>query len=520
VRSSPDDSDPVRGDESPILEVRGVSKTFPGVRALADVDFDLLPGEVHALVGENGAGKSTLIKILAGALRPDTGGQILLRGAPVSLASPRAAMQLGISAVHQEFTYCPDLDVAENLFMGHSLPETRLRLVNWTETHRRARELISRLGTTLDVTVPMRQLSASNRKVVEIARGLTHHADVLILDEPTAALPENEIESFFGVIRLLRSMNVAVIYISHHLDEVFQIADRITVLRDGHKVATLATNQTSREELISLMVGRSLSALFPRRTEVLGEPALRVTNLTRHGAFRDITFTLRRGEILGLAGLVGAGRSEIGQALAGIYPADGGDIFRDGMPLRVRNVQDAMGAGIVYVPEERQRQGLVLNMSVVDNITLPSVRQIGRFFLSRREQMRRAQEYRDRLRIICASLRQPVQRLSGGNQQKCVLSKWIMTQPKVLIVDEPTRGIDVGAKAAIHALIGELADGGMGVLMISSELPELIGMCDRILVLCEGRISREIPRAEFDQRTILRAATEFVQPQQEGHGIV
>jgi ABC-type sugar transport system ATPase subunit len=499
-----------------VLDVRGLSRSFPGVRALVDVDFDLERGEIHALLGENGAGKSTLIKILAGLFPPDAG-EIILRGVTVKLPSAQAALQAGISAVHQEFNYCPDLNAIENLYLGRSLPVNRLGLVDWPAARRRAQEVFASLGVCLDMDAPLHALSATNRKLVEIARGLVFKADILILDEPTAALPEDEVERFFQVIKRLKDLGVSVIYISHRLAEVFEIADRVTVLRDGHKIGTRRVTELTTDTLITMMVGRSLDTLFPKQEVAIGGPILTVRSLSRQRAFADVSFELRRGEILGVAGLVGAGRSELGQAIAGMFPADDGEIFLDGTQLRVRNVQDAMRAGIVYLPEDRQHQGLVLGMSIADNMTLPMLRTLSRGpLLQDKAQMAVAQEYRERLRVVCTSLRQPVGRLSGGNQQKCVLAKWMMTHPRVLVLDEPTRGIDVGAKAEVHALMSVLAGEGMGILMISSDLPEILGMSDRILVLHEGRLTAEFRPGEADQEAILRAATGMAGPVREG----
>ena len=493
-----------------VLEVRQLNRSFPGVRALVDVGFDLDRGEIHALVGENGAGKSTLVKILAGLFPPDSG-EIILRGTPAKLSSPQAALQSGISAVHQEFNYCPQLNAVENLYLGRSLPVNRLGLVDWSGARRHAQEIFASLGVCPDLDVPLRALSATNRKLVEIARGLVFKADILILDEPTAALPEDEVERFFEVIKRLKTLGVSVIYISHRLAEVFQIADRVTVLRDGHKIGTRRVNELNTDMLITMMVGRSLDTLFPKQEVAIGEPILQVHNLSRPGAFTGVSFELRRGEILGVAGLVGAGRSEVAQAIAGIFPADSGEIHLNGTALQIRNVRQAMRAGIVYVPEDRQHQGLVLGMSVADNMTLPVLRSLSYgLVLKDKAQLAIAQEFRERLHIVCASLRQPVGRLSGGNQQKCVLAKWMITKPRVLLLDEPTRGIDVGAKAEVHALMSSLAAKGMAILMISSELPEILGMSDRILVLHEGRLTAEFRPDEADQETILRAATGMV----------
>lgn len=494
-------------DQQVVLEVRNLNRSFPGVRALADVDFDLRVGEIHALVGENGAGKSTLIKIVAGLFPPDSG-EILLRGNPVRIPTPQAALEMGLSAVHQEFNYCPDLNGVENLYLGRSLPVTRWGLIDWAAARRRAEEVFAGLGMRPDLEAPVGDLSATNRKLVEIARGLLFEADILILDEPTAALPEDEVQRFFEVIKRLRDMGVSVIYISHRLAEVFEIADRVTVLRDGHKIATRPVEGLSNAELIKMMVGRELTTLFPKQEVPIGDTILGVEGLTLQGVFTDVSFHVKRGEIFGIAGLVGAGRSELGQALAGMSPAGSGTVLIDGKVQHIRSAGDGMKAGIVYLPEDRQHQGLVLGMSVFDNMTLPILRSLSRGpVLSERAQLAMAQQGREQFDIVCASLRQPVGRLSGGNQQKCVLAKWIMTQPRILILDEPTRGIDVGAKAEIHALMGTLAAKGMGIIMISSELPEVLGMSDRILILHEGRVTAVFNRDEADQEAIMRAAT-------------
>ena len=491
----------------PVLETHNLNRSFPGVHALVNVNMDLLPGEVHALVGENGAGKTTLIKILSGLHQPDSG-EIFLRGERVSLPTSQAALRVGISAVHQEFNYCPDLDALENLYLGRTLPTNRWGLVDWAAARRHAEEIFTSLGVSVDMNVPLRRLSATSRKLVEIARGLVFRADVLILDEPSAALPEDEIVRLFQVIRRLRGVGVSVIYISHRVAEVFEISDRVTVLRDGHKIATRPTAELTHNELIKMMVGREVDSLFPKEDVALGESVLEVKGLTRQRAFTDISFGLRRGEILGLAGLIGAGRSEVAQAIAGMFPADSGTVRVDGRVQRIRKVQDAIERGIAYVPEDRQHQGLVLGMSVTDNMTLPMLRALSRgLFLRKRTQAALADEYRQSLRIVCASLNQAVARLSGGNQQKCVLAKWIMTKPRILILDEPTRGIDVGSKSEIHALMSAMAAEGMAILVISSDLPEVLEMSDRVIVLHEGRITAEFARGEADQELIMHAAT-------------
>jgi len=490
------------------LELTNVSKTFPGVRALKNISFDLRPGEVHALVGENGAGKSTLIKIISGNLLPDPGGQVIRKGEPVRLTSSGAALSLGISAVYQEPNFCPDLNVLENLYIGRSLPTNRLGFVDWIAARKRAVEVLSSLNVEIDVNALMSDLSPTMRKITEIARALMYDAEVVIFDEPTAALPEHETEQLFRVIRRLREMKVGVIYISHRLNEIFEIADRVTVFRDGDNIGTCDIKEIDVPTLISKMVGRSLDNVYIKKSALTDQVALKVEHLTLPGVFEDISFTLHRGEVLGLGGLVGSGRSEVAETIAGVYRPARGTIWLDSRRVQIRSVQDAIRHGIVLVPEERQLQGLVLGMHLTDNMTLASLPRCsaGPIVIQRR-QIAAARHYVESLRVACASLLQPVRRLSGGNQQKVVLGKWLMTRPRVLLLDEPTRGIDVGAKAEIHALMNDMAAEGLGIIMISSDLPELLAMSDRILVLHEGTLTGEFLRSEATQENIMVAAT-------------
>jgi len=482
--------------------------TFPGVRALKGVGFDLLPGEVHALVGENGAGKSTLIKIISGNQLPDPGGEMIYKGEAVRLTSPGAALALGISAVYQEFNLCPELSVLENLYLGRPLPTAALGLVDWPTAQKRAKEVFARLDITIDLNTLMRDISPTLRKITEIARALLYEAEVVIFDEPTAALPEQETESLFRVIRRLREIGVGVVYISHRLKEIFDLADRVTVLRDGEKIGTHPVNALDTQALISMMVGRPLNNMYVKQSAATDRVALRVENLTLDGAFRDISFDLHQGEILGLGGLIGSGRSEVAETIAGVYRASKGKIWIDEQPIQIGSVQDAIRHGIVLVPEERQSQGLVLGMHIADNMTLPSLSRFSKGpLVANRRQFSAAKDYVGSLRVACVSLLQPVRRLSGGNQQKVVLGKWLMTQPKVLLLDEPTRGIDVGAKAEIYALMNEMAAKGLAIIMISSELPELLAMSDRILVLHEGALTGEFLQSEATQEKIMHAAT-------------
>jgi ABC-type sugar transport system ATPase subunit len=491
---------------SPIIELREISKQFPGVRALDRVSFDVLPGEVHALLGENGAGKSTLIKIMTGVYRPD-GGTILLNGQPTPINSTRQSQALGITAIYQELSLYPELTVAENIFMGRP-PRTRLGFIDWRAMERQARELLHDLDAAdLDPQRKVGGLSVGNQQRVEITRALSQDARVLIMDEPTAALTQHDVGRLFEIVRRLRKRGVAVIYISHRLEEVFLLADRVTVLRDGQVVGTKPVHLTSQSELITMMVGRTLDALFPKQEAAIGAPALQVQNLSHGCMVRDVSFTLRRGEIVGLAGLVGAGRSETALTLFGITPAERGAITVDGRTVAIRTPQQAMSLGIAYVPEDRKHQGLILPMTVRENITLAILNKLLRAgFVDRRAEQRITQEYVEQLRIRTPGIGQLVRNLSGGNQQKVVIAKWLARQPKVLILDEPTRGIDVGAKAEIHRLMSALAQQGLAILMISSELPEILGMSDRVLVMRQGRIVAEFDRAHADQEAIIGAA--------------
>jgi len=492
---------------APLIELREITKQFPGVRALDRVSFAVREGEVHALLGENGAGKSTLIKILTGAYQPDSG-TILWNGQPVRFADTRQSQSLGIVAIYQELSLYPDLTVAENIFMGHQ-PRTRAGLVNWKAMTERARAILHELDADdLDVTQPVRGLSVGNQQRIEIAKALSQNARVLIMDEPTAALTQHDVERLFEIVRRLRERGVAIIYISHRLEEVFLLADRVTVLRDGQVVGeTLEVNKTNQAELIRMMVGRTLDTFFPKGTAKVGDTVLEVRNLTCGRAVRNVSFSLKQGEIVGLAGLIGAGRSELAHVLFGITPADSGQILIDGRPATIRSPQDAMALGIAYVPEDRKNQGLLTAMNVRENITLAVLRQLlNGVFVNLRAEGRVASEFINTLRIRASSLEQRVNELSGGNQQKVVVAKWLACKPRVLILDEPTRGIDVGAKAEIHRLMSELAQRGMAILMISSELPEILGMSDRILVIRQGQVVAEFDRAHATQEKIIAVA--------------
>ena len=502
---------------APVLAVRGLSKTFGGIHALRDVSLSFAGGEVHALLGENGAGKSTLVKILTGGHQPDEG-EILFDGNPVSLTSPLDSRRLGISAIYQEPLAFPDLTVAENIFMGRHPVHRGIPRIDWESASTQAEEVLRSVGARFSAGTQVATLSTASRQLVEIAKALSVRARVVIMDEPTSSLSKHEVNNLFAVIRTLRAMGTAIIFISHRLEEVGEIADCVSVLRDGQFVATRRISEVGREEIIQMMVGRKLSAFFPKQDARIGDVVLRTRGLSRTGVFRDIDLTLRKGEILGLAGLVGAKRTDVAEAIFGVKPADSGTIEVAGRVVEVKTPRQALSLGIAYVPEDRQHQGLIGQMSVTENITLPLLRSFSRLgFLDFRAEARHAETWRQRLSITLASVRQSARQLSGGNQQKVVLSKWLSTKPQILLLDEPTRGIDVGTKAEVHRLMSSLAAEGLTILLISSELPEVLGMSDRIAVMREGHLTGEFSRAEATPENIMRAATEDVRDRQKGY---
>ncbi|MGW3244578.1 sugar ABC transporter ATP-binding protein [Streptomyces sp. NPDC001070] len=493
-------------ETTPVLALEGVSKSFGAVRALRGVSLRLHAGEAHALAGENGAGKSTLIKTLAGVHRPDTG-TVLLDGRPVEFHGPGDARDAGVAVIYQEPTLFPDLSVAENIFVGRQ-PRRSFGRVDHKAVREAAADLFRRLGVDLDPEQPARGLSIADQQLVEIAKALSFDARVLIMDEPTAALTGTEVARLFGVVKSLREQGAAVLFISHRLEEIFALCQRVTTLRDGAWIASEPLDGLTEDDLVRRMVGRDLDELYPKQDAEIGEVALSVRRLTREGVFTDVSFEVRRGEIVGLAGLVGAGRSEVARAVFGVDRRDAGEVVVNGKPLRGGAPSLAMAAGIALVPEDRRAQGLVMDMSIERNIGLTGFAATSKGgLMSRRAERNRAVDWAVRLQVKYARMADFVGTLSGGNQQKVVLAKWLATAPEVLIVDEPTRGIDVGTKAEVHRLLSRLASEGVAVLMISSDLPEILGMADRVLVMHEGRLTAEIPRSEATEESVMAAAT-------------
>ena len=500
-----DASSPPQGGE-PVLFLNGVSKSFPGVRALNDVSFTLRAGEVTALVGENGAGKSTIVKILTGIYSPDAG-EVIVGGQLRKFQSPRDSWAAGIAAIHQETVMFDELSVAENIFMGH-MPGLKSGLVDWPQMRQRTADLLKSIEADFDPDDKLKQLSVAQKHMVEIARALSHEASVIIMDEPTAALSRNEIDDLFRIIAQLKAEGRAIMFISHKFDEIFRVADSFVCLRDGEKVGDGKINSITEPKLVSLMVGRPIDQVFPKRDIAIGEVVLKVEGLSNPTEFADISFELRRGEILGFYGLVGAGRSEAMQCLFGMSAASSGRITLNGSPLTIASPVDAIAAGISYVPEDRQEQGAILPLGIRENITLASIAShVRNFFLSKPSELDAVRVLGKRLDVRAAHWEQRLGELSGGNQQKVVIAKWLAAKPKVIILDEPTKGIDIGSKAAVHDFIGELAEEGLAVILISSELPEIMGLADRVVVMQEGRIVNILTRGTWSAEAIVSAAT-------------
>jgi ribose transport system ATP-binding protein len=486
------------------LEMRGISKRFPGVVALEGVDFEVRPGEVHVLLGENGAGKSTLVKILSGAVRKDAG-EIRLAGKPVEISGPDQARRLGVTVIYQELMLVPHLSVAENVFLGKA--PTRWSLVDWRRMRADAARILNGLGLTIDVTRPVGQLGLAQQQMVEVARALADDARVLVMDEPTSALSGREVEQLFATTERLIARGVAIVYISHRMDEVFRIGHRVTVLRDGRHVATRPLGEVTTGELVRLMANRDLAEQYPPRQTTRGPELLRVRGLTRRGVLHDINLSLHAGEIVGLAGLAGAGRTELARAITGADPIDAGEIAVRGRPVRIATPAAAVRHGLGLLPEDRKTHGLVLPLSVQQNIALPNYRRWSKWGLVRASGERaEAMRMIDELRVRTPGPGQPSRLLSGGNQQKVVLAKWLAGRAEIFIFDEPTRGIDVAARRDIYELMNGLVARGAGILMISSDLPEVLGMSDRIVVLRQGRVQAELDAQSASEADVLQAA--------------
>ena len=503
--------------ENDLLSMENVSKAFPGVQALDNVSLSVRPGEVLGLVGENGAGKSTLMKILSGAYPADAG-SVYLRGQPVQILNPHHAQRLGISIIYQEFNLMPNLTVMENIYIGRE--PGQLGFVSHRKLKGQTESLLQRLGVRLSANAIVRDLPVAEQQMVEIAKALSQKVQVLVMDEPTSALSEAEVQTLFGIMRELKRQGISVIFISHRMEEIFTISDRVMVLRDGHNVGTLVAAEATEDDLIRMMVGRTLREYFHEETAPTHAPdreiVMEVRGLTRTGnkadpsaiVLHDVSFELRRGEILGLAGLVGAGRTEMVRAIFGADERDAGEVYVHGKLARINSPADAIRLGIGFVPEDRKAEGLILNQPVRDNIALPSLNSLTRFgFVRLREEARRVQEYVNRLQIRTPSLERRVNNLSGGNQQKVVISKWLMRKPEILIMDEPTRGIDVGAKTEIYSLMRQLVQSGVSIIMISSELPELLAMSDRVVCVAEGHVTAILDQSEATPELVMRYCT-------------
>jgi rhamnose transport system ATP-binding protein len=490
--------------ERPILEMRHISKRFDMTQALDDVSLELYPGEIHALMGENGAGKSTLIKIMTGVYQPDEG-EIFLDGKPIKVNNSVEAQMYGIAAIYQEPMVFPDLNVAENIFITH---RDQGLFVNWGKMYREAEEILSKLDVKLDVRMAARGLTLAAQQTIEIAKAISLNVRVLIMDEPTASLSAHEVDQLFKLARNLRDQGVSILFISHRMEEVFDIADRVTIFRDGRRISTRLCSECTREGAIRDMVGRTIEEFFEKSYGAHGDLLMSVRGLSKENVFSDISFDVYRGEVLGFAGLVGSRRTDVGLALFGVEPADEGEIILNGKPQTIRSPEQALRCGIAYMTEDRRSIGLTMSMSVANNISLPMLHKyLTRMGLVRvKDELATAEQFKQRLNIRTPSVQHMVGMLSGGNQQKVMLSKWLNTRPQILILDEPTRGIDVGAKAEVHHIINELAAQGLGIILISSDMPEIIAMSDRILVMREGRQMGIFTREQATQEAVLSAA--------------
>ncbi len=489
-----------------ILELNHITKTFPGVRALDDVHFDLIPGEIHALIGENGAGKSTLIKVITGVYEPDRG-EILLEGKPIRFNGPADSQRAGIAAIYQHVTCYPDLSVTENIFIGHEKVHPLTRKIDWRDLHRRAAELLERLDADFNPRTIMGNLSVAQQQIVEIAKALSTNARIIIMDEPTAPLTNRESEDLYRITEGLRDKGASIIFISHRLEDMYRLASRVTVFRDSRYVGTWPLREKKQEDLIMAMVGREITQFFPKRSVAIGEEILAVRNLSRTGYFRDVSFSVHKGEILAITGLIGAGRTEVCEAIYGVTHPDSGEILLEGHPIQVAGPADSIRHGIGYLPEDRLRQGLILQWELSRNVTLPTLSSFTKAgWLDTRRENVVTKELTEKLEVRATSVFDLAGTLSGGNQQKLIVAKLLAGTMKVIILDEPTKGVDVGAKTAIFRIMNDLAAQGYGIVMVSSEMPEVLGMSDRILVMKEGRIAALLETRNATQEQILRAA--------------
>ena len=494
----------------PILTLAGITKTFPGVRALHNVSLELYPGQVTALIGENGAGKSTLVKIMTGIYQPDEG-QITVSGKALSLPTAHSAFEAGVTAIHQETVLFDELTVAENIYLGHA-PRNRFGMIDWKAMRAESRKTLESMAAGIDPDIKLKELGIAKKHLVAVARALSIDAQVVIMDEPTAALSQKEIEELYVLIDLLKQDGKAILFISHKFDEIYRIADRFTVFRDGEQVGKGLIKDTKQSDIVKLMVGRSVDHIFPERKAEIGDVVLEAKGLSHPTEFADISFAVRKGEILGFYGLVGAGRSEVMQAVFGMTRPSHGTLVLDGAVINPKSPADAVEAGIVYVPEERGKQGVITGEPIFMNVSLPSLQKTSRSgFLRMAEEFKLARTYTERLDLRASSLSQNVSTLSGGNQQKVVIAKWLATLPKVIILDEPTKGIDIGSKAAVHGFMAELVAQGLSVIMVSSELPEVMGMSDRIVVMREGRIIETLDSKGLAPETLVRLAAGIVE---------
>ena len=490
----------------PILEMRGITKRFPGVLALNKVDLTVYPGQVLALVGENGAGKSTLMKVLSGVHQMDEG-EILMEGKPVIISDPLSSQMMGISIIYQELSVLDNMNIAENIFLGREMRVGRV-FADKKRMHAEARALLDEVGLDVDTHTMVGELSTAQKQMIEVAKALSFNSKIIIMDEPTSSLTETETDTLFKIIRRLRDKNVAIVFISHKLAEIFAITDEVAILRDGVSAGRMVTAGCSENDIVKAMVGRDVDDLYAKKAAPIGDVVLEVKGLNTKGFLKDINFQLRAGEILGFAGLVGAGRSEVMRAVFGIDKKESGEIYIKGQKVEIHTPRDALAHGMGFVPEDRKLQGLVLGMSVGKNTTLAALKSVANKagFINRKKETEMADKFVEALEVKTPSNDQLVKNLSGGNQQKVVIAKWLANNPDILILDEPTRGIDVGAKKEIHQLMSDLANQGVAIIMISSELPEVLGMSDRVVVMHEGRIKGELDRSEADQVSIMKMA--------------